>query len=108
MPRKEIQWPLTSEIEIWIHFKHGKIISGFWIDHGDPRNEKETWTYFVDGEPLIIIHRQHTKYVQPRSYGGEGVHYGPPETVVYCSEKHARELEELGIVKFSETPEEIK
>ncbi len=89
MPEKEISKEQLETLYTWVISKRGNL-------RGEHPNFPSNWNekiYEVDGEPLII----NTSFRQP--FLGDAYR-------VFCSGKHAQELEEAGIVSFSESTQQ--
>lgn len=65
------------------------------------REDNHVQVYKVDGEPFVFYKRG--------AYRTGGAYIPAREKwTLFCSDKHAKELEEAGIVNFSEVKEEAK
>ena len=84
-PEREISDEQLTKVESWIS---GKAVL---VESTCGSRESRTWVDFENQEPLVIF-----KDNPPRFSTRKG-------NMLSCSEKHAKELEEAGIVNFSTT-----
>lgn len=91
MPEREITHEQFREVRKWIDARFGKKVE-----------KVSDSTFVVEGEPLMVFIPEH--HVDTLDEFGDN----PNSPILVCSEKHAKELEEAGIVSFSEVKEEAK
>lgn len=78
-------------VEDWVHeIKNGRALIRPDVTPGyEVRGSYGTTVYKVEGEPMVFFNK---------------ISKGDPQLIgwIFCSKKHAKELEEAGIVNFSE------
>jgi hypothetical protein len=90
MPEREISDEQFRAISDWIYdVKGGSFVRRLQGDDG-------VWK--VDEEPIVIHGKDDPIYDEH----GDFDRFGPSKKILFCSDKHAKELEEAGIVNFSE------
>ena len=96
MPEKEVSINQLRRVKDWIYdSKAAEFVNTLY-----PGVENGIWR--VDGEPFVIYSRS----TDIRDVRGEFEGFGPPKYYVFCSDKHAVQLTELGIVDFSAVPQQ--
>ena len=75
-------------VENWVHgIKNGRALIRPDVAPGEVRGSYGTTVYEVEGEPMVFFNK---------------VSKGDPQLIgwIFCSEKHAKELEQAGILNF--------